>query len=104
MHSPAMAMAFSLFVLCFITCSLCGIWLFFVKSKEINAVLKHPYLQHRPFKAYPLAIQAAIMLDYFFRLMFPGTRFWLIGNANDLLPHVDPKKTPLALKLSLIHI
>ena len=75
MHSPAMAMAFSLFLLCFITCTLCGIVLFF-KSKQINAALKHPYLQHRPFKQYPLSIQAAIMLDYFFRLMFPGTRFW----------------------------
>lgn len=42
MHSPAMAMAFSLFVLCFITCSLCGLVLFFVKSKQINAAFKHP--------------------------------------------------------------
>ncbi|WZB77224.1 hypothetical protein WJ972_16480 [Achromobacter insuavis] len=97
-----MAMAFSLFVLCFITCSLSGLVLFFVKSKQINAALKHPYLQHRPFERYPLAIKAAIMLDYFFRLMFPGTRFWLIGNANDLLGHVDPKKTPLALKWPIV--
>ncbi|KAG1366111.1 hypothetical protein G6F59_018837 [Rhizopus arrhizus] len=42
------------------------------------------------------------MLDYFFRLMFPGSRFWLIGNANDLLGHVDPKKTPLALKWPIV--
>ena len=56
MHSPVMAMAFSLFVLCFITCSLSGIVLFFFKSKQINATLKHPYLQHRPFKQYPLSI------------------------------------------------
>ncbi|WP_241049996.1 hypothetical protein [Achromobacter xylosoxidans] len=102
MHSPAMAMAFSLFVLCFITCSLCGLVLFFVKSKQINAAFKHPYLQHRPFERYPLAIKAAIMLDYFFRLMFPGTRFWLIGNANDLLAHLDPKKAPLALKWPIV--
>lgn len=101
MHTPAMAMAFSLFLLCFITCTICGIVLFF-KKKQINATLKHPYLQHRPFDQYPLAIQASIMLDYFFRLMFPDTRIWLIGNANDLLPHVDPKKTPLALKWPIV--
>ena len=82
-------MAFSLFVLCFVTCSISGIVLFFFKAKQINARLKHPYLEHRAFNQYPLAIQAAIMLDYFFRLMFPGTRFWLIGNANRLLAHVD---------------
>ena len=82
-------MAFSLFVLCFVTCSISGIVLFFFKAKQINARLKHPYLEHRAFNQYPLAIQAAIMLDYFFRLMFPGTRFWLVGNANRLLAHVD---------------
>ncbi|WAI85659.1 MULTISPECIES: hypothetical protein [Achromobacter] len=102
MHSPVMAMAFSLFVLCFITCTLSGIVLFFFKCKEINARLKHPYLQHRPWAQYPLSIQAAIMLDYFFRLMFPGTRLWLIGNANDLLGHVDPKQTPLSLKWPIV--
>ena len=74
MHSPAMAMAFSLFVLCFITCSLSGLVLFFFKSRQINAALKHPSLQHRPFERYPLAIKAvaegkanekAIVTDYF---------------------------------------
>ena len=98
MHTPALALAFSLFVLCFVTCSISGIVLFFFKAKQINARLKHPYLEHRAFNQYPLAIQAAIMLDYFFRLMFPGTRFWLVGNANRLLAHVDPKQVPLSLK------
>ncbi len=102
MLSHAMALAFSLFVLCFITCSISGVVLFFVKIKRINAVLKHPFLQHRPFKAYPLAIQSCILLDYFFRLMFPHTRFWLIGNANDLLSHVDPKETPLDVKWPIV--
>ena len=41
-----MAMAFSLFVLCFITCSLSGLVLFFFKSKQINATLKHLSLIH----------------------------------------------------------
>ena len=102
MHSAAISMAFSLFVLCFITCSISGIVLFFVKSKQINATLKHPYLQHRTFAQYPLAVRAAITLDYFFRLMFPRTRFSLIGNANDLLGHVDPKKTPLSVKWPIV--
>lgn len=102
MYSPFIAMSFSLFVPCFITFSLCGLALFFFKREQINAELRHPYLQYRPFKRYPLSIQAAIMLDYFFRLMFPHSRFWLIGHANDLLAHIDPKKTPLAPKWPII--
>ena len=102
MHTPALALAFSLFVLCFVTCSISGIVLFFFKAKRINARLKHPYLEHRAFNQYPLAIQAAIMLDYFFRLMFPGTRFWLVGNANRLLAHVDPKQVLLSLKWPVV--
>ncbi len=102
MHTPAMSMAFSLFVLCFITCAISGIVLFFFKARQINETLKHPYLQHRPFSGYPLSIQAAIMLDYFFRILFPRSRFWLIGNANTLLAHVDPKKVPLSLKWPVV--
>ncbi|SAI58283.1 membrane protein [Bordetella ansorpii] len=100
--APFLRVAFSLFVACFITCSICGFVLFFMKSKRINAVLKHPYLEQRPFAQYPFAIRATIFLDYFFRLAFPGASFWVIGESNRLLKHIQPKQIPLDVKWPLI--
>ncbi len=77
MFDPALAhaalrIAFALFVTCAATCAICGVALFFFKAARINAVLKHPYLEHRAFEQYPFAIRATIFLDYFFRLAFPN--------------------------------
>jgi hypothetical protein len=96
-----LTLSFSLLVACMFTSLVCGAVVFF-KSRGINAALKHPFLEHRPFERYPMAIRASILLDYFFRLAFPGSKLWLIGNANKLLAHVDPKKTPLAIKWPII--
>lgn len=42
------------------------------------------------------------MLDYFLRLAFPRTKWWLIGHANKQLAHVDPKRVPLDVKWPII--
>lgn len=99
---PAIRIAFSLFIACFFTCLICGVVLFFFKARRVNAVLKHPYLEHRSFGQYPFAIRASIFLDYFFRLAFPGAQFWLIGQANRLLEHVKPKQVPMDVKWPVI--
>ncbi|MFU1914537.1 hypothetical protein ACLQ9F_00810 [Bordetella avium] len=101
-YSQTFVFVFSLFVLCFITCTLCGLVLFFWKAPRVNAVLKHPLLEHRPFRQQPLSIQAAIFLDYFLRLTMPGGKRWVAGYANQLLKHVDPKQVPLDVKWPLI--
>ncbi|ARP97399.1 hypothetical protein [Bordetella genomosp. 13] len=102
MVAQFLRIAFSLFITCFITCTICGVVLFFFKAKRVNSVLKHPYLEHRPFAQYPFAIRASIFLDYFFRLAFPGAKFWLIGQSNLLLKHVEPKKVPMDVKWPVI--
>ncbi|CCN03627.1 hypothetical protein L518_3061 [Bordetella bronchiseptica MBORD675] len=102
MYSQTVTFLFSLFVLCFITCTISGLVLFLFKARRANEELRHPLLQHRPFKQYPFAIQASIMLDYFLHLAFPRTKWWLIGHANKQLAHVDPKRVPLDVKWPII--
>jgi len=89
-QSPIFMYIFSLLATCFITCTISGLYLFFVAQRQVNAELKHPYLKHKPFGQYPFSIRAAIFLDYFLRLMFPRTKFWIVGHANEQLAHVDP--------------
>jgi hypothetical protein len=43
----------------------------------------------------------AILLDYFLRLAFPNSNFWIIGNANRLLRHIDPADVPTRIKWPL---
>lgn len=107
MFDPALVhavlrIAFALFVACAITCAVCGVALFFFKAARVNAVLKHPYLEHRPFKHYPFAIRATIFLDYFFRLAFPRGKVWVLGQANRLLSHVQPRQVPLDVKWPVV--
>lgn len=93
--------SFSLLVACLFTSAVCGAAIFF-KTRQINATLKHPFLQQRAFERYPLAVRASILQDYFFRLAFPNSRLWLIGHANTLLAHVEPANTPLNIKWPVI--
>lgn len=101
-QSPIFIYIFSLLATCFITCTISGLYLFFVAQRQVNAELKHPYLKHKPFGQYPFSIRAAIFLDYFLRLMFPRTKFWIVGHANEQLAHVDPKRVPLAVKWPIV--
>ncbi|XNT55436.1 hypothetical protein ACL7C4_11990 [Bordetella pertussis] len=50
MYSQTVTFLFSLFVLCFITCTISGLVLFLFKARRANEELRHPLLQHRPFK------------------------------------------------------
>ena len=94
----ALPFAFSVFVACFLASLVSGIYLVVFKLRETNQLLRHPYLDHRPFAKYPIPIRSAILMDYFFRLAFPKSTFWLVGNANRLLRHVSPKEVPTAIK------
>lgn len=102
MSSPVLAYVFSLVTLCFVVCSLCGIWLFFIKTDKINATLKHPLLKHAAFQQLPMVLKASILQDYFFRLAFPGFNFGMFAYANHQLKHVEPKKVPLSIKLPIV--
>lgn len=91
----ALSASFAILIACLFTTLVCGIVLFFVKWRSVNEAFKHPLLELKSFKRYPFSLQAAMTLDYFLRLMFPGkTGMGLIGNANRLLKHVEPKQLP----------
>ncbi|MDQ2140428.1 hypothetical protein RBI13_05965 [Alcaligenaceae bacterium A4P071] len=105
MNSPVIAyvlqLSFSTLVACFVAATVSAIVIFF-NTRKINQALKHPYLEHRTFEQYPMAIRLGILLDYFLRVTFPTSKIWLAGHANRMLKHVDPKKISLGLKWPLV--
>lgn len=102
MNTPALVplfqLTFGIFVLCFAVLAVCGVLLFYVRHEQVNAVMQHPYLQYKPFRQLPLTIRATIVLDYYLHLAFPRRRFWVIGQANYLLSHIDPAQVPRNVK------
>lgn len=98
----ALPLAFTILVICALTSLVSGLDLLLFKLRKTNQLLRHPYLKQQPFDRYPITIRAAILMDYFFRLSFPGYRFWIIGQANRLLAHVDPGEIPTTVKWPLV--
>lgn len=99
MFSYLLGFAFAVLAACLITAIVSGIVLFFVSWRRINDEFAHPLLKQRAFQHQPMSMQAAITLDYFFRMVFTGNKgHGLIGNANRLLAHVDPKTLPLSVR------
>lgn len=93
-----MGASFALMVTCLLVCLISGFVLFFLRWRDINNHFKHPLLEVRSFKRYPFSLQAAITLDYFLHMVFPKGKSGMIGNANHMLRHVNPKKLPLAVR------
>lgn len=93
--------SFSLLVACFSAAAISAlaVWL---THRRINTFFKHPFLEHRAFHQYPLAIQASIMLDYFLRIVFPRSTWSLLGHANRMLKHIDPRDIPLSVKWPVV--
>lgn len=90
--------SFALMVTCLMVCLISGFVLFFLRWRDINGHFKHPLLEIKPFKHYPMSLQAAMTLDYFLHLMFPKGKSGMIGNANHMLRHVDAKQLPLSVR------
>lgn len=106
MNSPiflyALTTAFNAFVACFLLATISLVTIYFFKLNRINDVLRHPYLQQGPFKQFSRSIQAAILLDYFLRLMFPKATKGIFGQANRNLAHVDPTTVPMDVKWPIV--
>jgi len=93
--------SFSLLVACFMAAALSG-FAILMMHRRINALFKHPFLEHRAFHQYPLSIQSGMMLDYFLRVAFPRAKWSLAGHANRMLKHVDPRDIPISAKWPLV--
>jgi hypothetical protein len=98
----ALPFTFTLLVACLLTCVVCGVFLFLFRIRVTNQALRHPYLDKQSWERYPLSIRAAILLDYFLRISFPKSNFWIVGQANRLLSHVQPDELSTRLKWPLI--
>lgn len=95
-------LSFTLLATCFLTCVASGLMLFLFRLRSTNQALRHPYLDKQPWERFPFSIKATILLDYFLRLSFPRKKFWIIGDANRLLAHVDPSEVSSRIKWPLI--
>ena len=100
--SLALVFCFSLFIACSFVFFIAGAYLLLFKINKANQLFRHPYLDRRSFKQYPLNIRLTIVLDYFMRIAFPSSTVWIAGNANELLKHVDPDKIPTDVKWPII--
>ncbi len=100
--SIALVFSFSLFTTCAFVFFISGAYLFLFKIKQANQIFKHPYLMDTDFGQYQFAVKMEIVLDYFLRLMFPKSKIWIAGNANQLLAHVDPKKVPWNIRWPIV--
>lgn len=99
MFSYLLGFAFAVLGACMLTVIVSGIVLFFISWRRINEAFEHPMLKQRAFQHQPLSVQSAITLDYFFRMVFTRSKGdGIIGNANRLLAHVDPKSLPLGVR------
>src|SRR5690606_41719277 len=48
------------------------------------------------------ALPISITLDYFFRLTFPRSKWWVIGQANRLLAEVGPTSVSMRLRWPIV--
>src|SRR5690606_13196970 len=98
----ALPLSFTLLVACALTALVSAGVLFMFRLRVTNQTLKHPYLDKFPWARFPLSIKAAILLDYFLRLAFPRSKFWIIGDANHRLAHVQPQYVSAHIKWPLM--
>ncbi|NYT86535.1 hypothetical protein [Pollutimonas harenae] len=98
----ALPFSFTLLVACFLTTVVSAGVLFLFRLRITNQTLRHPYLDKFPWARFPLSIKAAILLDYFLRLSFPKSKFWIIRDANQRLAHVQPADVSIHIKWPLV--
>jgi hypothetical protein len=102
LYAYILPIAFWLFVACFASSCISALTLLLFTLRKTNEAFQHPYLKQQPFARYPFPIRLSILMDYFFRICFPRSRFWLVGQANQMLAHVDPERIPTSLKWPVV--
>ncbi|MFA7669193.1 MAG: hypothetical protein WCX93_07600 [Burkholderiaceae bacterium] len=68
----------------------------------INQAMRHPYLKKYRWEQMPATVKLTITLDYFLRMMFPRSKFWVCGQANRLLADIDPRDISLRLRWPVV--
>lgn len=84
-----LSFSFTILVAC-IMASLVSALVLYLNIRIINQLMRHPYLKKYRWEQMPATVKLTITLDYFFRLTFPRSKWWVLGQANNLLADVEP--------------
>lgn len=93
--------SFTLLVACVMSCLVSALFLY-INIRTINQAMRHPYLKRYRWEQMPATVKLTITLDYFLRLMFPRSKFWVCGQANRLLADIDPRDIPLRVRWPVV--
>jgi hypothetical protein len=94
-------LSFTVLVACVLTCLVSALFLY-MNMRRINLALRHPYLQKYRWEALPATVKLTITLDYFLRLAFPRSKWWVIGQANRLLADIEPTEVSMRLRWPIV--
>lgn len=93
--------SFTILVASVLSCVVSAFFLY-LNIRPINAAMRHPYLKKFRWEQLPVPMKLTITLDYFFRLSFPRSKWWVLGQANRLLPHIEPTDVSMRLRWPIV--
>ena len=96
-----LSFSFTILVAC-IMCFLVSALFVYLNIRRINLAMRHPYLDKYRWEQLPATVKLTITLDYFLRLSFPRSKWWILGQANRLLAHVEPTEVSMRLRWPIV--
>ena len=93
--------SFTILVACVLACLVSALFLY-LNIRRINLTMRHPYLKQYRWEQLPFTLKLSVTLDYFFRLTFPRSKWWLIGASNKLLSDLEPTDVPVRLRWPIV--
>lgn len=96
-----LSFSFTVLVACVLSCLVSALFLY-LNTRPINQAMRHPYLKQYRWDQLPATVKLTITLDYFFRLAFPRSKWWVIGQANRLLAEVEPTAVSMRLRWPIV--
>lgn len=96
-----LSFSFTILVACIMSCVASALFLY-LNMRRINQVMRHPYLKKYRWEQLTATIKLTITLDYFFRMAFPRSKWWVLGQANKLLAEVDPTEVSMRLRWPVV--
>lgn len=93
--------SFTILVACVLVCAVSGLSLY-MNIRRINLAMRHPYLNRYRWDQLPFTVKLTITLDYFLRLTFPRSKWWVFGEANRVLADLDPTDISVRLRWPVV--
>ena len=93
--------SFTVLVACIMSVLASALFMY-LNMRPINAAMRHPYLKKYRWEQLPANLKLTVTLDYFFRLAFPRSKWWVFGQANRLLAEIEPTDVPLKLRWPVV--